>query len=161
MDLRKIKKLIEMLEESNLSELEIREGEETVRLSRHPTGMPMPAYAAPAPMVAAPMPPPVAATAAGVAATAAPAAGEDPEAALPAGQVVRSPMVGTYYAAPSPGAEPFVRIGQAVKKGDTLATIEAMKMFNPIEAESDGTVKAILGENGQPLEFDQPMFVIG
>ena len=159
MDLRKIKKLIEMLEESNLSELEIREGEETVRLSRHPTGMPMPAYA-PAPMVAAPMPPPVAATAAGVA-TAAPAAGEDPEAALPAGQIVRSPMVGTYYAAPSPGAEPFVRIGQAVKKGDTLATIEAMKMFNPIEADAAGTVVAIVCENGQPVEFDQPMFVIG
>ncbi|WP_123520946.1 acetyl-CoA carboxylase biotin carboxyl carrier protein, partial [Pseudofulvimonas gallinarii] len=91
-----------------------------------------------------------------------PAAGSsDAAPELPAGQVLRSPMVGTYYAAPSPGADPFVRIGQQVKKGDTLATIEAMKMFNPIEAESDGTVKAILVENGQPVEFDQPLFVIG
>lgn len=158
MDLRKIKKLIEMLEESNLSELEIREGEETVRLSRHPTGTPMPTYAAPAPMVAA-APVAAAATTPGVAtSTAAPASAE---ADLPSGQVLRSPMVGTYYAAPSPGADPFVRIGQQVKKGDTLATIEAMKMFNPIEAESDGTIKAILVENGQPVEFDQPLFVIG
>jgi acetyl-CoA carboxylase biotin carboxyl carrier protein len=157
MDLRKIKKLIEMLEESNLSELEIREGEETVRLSRHPTGVPMPTYApAPAAAVAAPV-----ATAPATPSMATGNAPASAEADLPSGQVLRSPMVGTYYAAPSPGADPFVRIGQQVKKGDTLATIEAMKMFNPIEAESDGTVKAILVENGQPVEFDQPLFVIG
>ncbi len=155
MDLRKIKKLIEMLEESNLSELEIREGEETVRLSRHPTNVPMASYTAPPAMVAAPQ------VTAPTASTAAPAAAADAAPELPSGQVLRSPMVGTYYAAPSPGADPFVRIGQQVKKGDTLATIEAMKMFNPIEAESDGTVKAILVENGQPVEFDQPLFVIG
>lgn len=157
MDLRKIKKLIEMLEESNLSELEIREGEETVRLSRHPASVPMATYSSAPVMTAAPQ----AAAPAAAATAPTPAAGSsDAAPELPAGQVLRSPMVGTYYAAPSPGADPFVRIGQQVKKGDTLATIEAMKMFNPIEAESDGTVKAILVENGQPVEFDQPLFVI-
>jgi acetyl-CoA carboxylase biotin carboxyl carrier protein len=161
MDLRKIKKLIEMLEESNLSELEIREGEETVRLSRHPTGAnaaPPPFYAHAPQMQAAP-------PAAHVPMNALPR--EEPSdtggtaAGVPAGHTVRSPMVGTYYAAPSPGAAPYVTVGQPIKKGDTLATIEAMKMFNPIEAEVDGVIKAILVENGQPLEFDQPMFVIG
>jgi acetyl-CoA carboxylase biotin carboxyl carrier protein len=160
MDLRKIKKLIEMLEESNLSELEIREGEETVRLSRVPTGPAAPAFHAP-PAMAAP-----AAAAQPTAMTSTPATpdvtGAGNGASLEAeGQIVRSPMVGTYYAAPSPGAAAYVKIGQAVKKGDTLATIEAMKMFNPIEAEHDGVVKAILVENGQPVEFDQPLFVIG
>ncbi len=158
MDLRKIKKLIEMLEESNLSELEIREGEETVRLSRHPTNFAHPSYGAPAPA-------PVAVAAPAATATSKPA-GDDsgslqPPSDAPDGETVRSPMVGTYYAAPSPGAPPYVQVGQAVKKGDTLATIEAMKMFNPIEAELDGVVKAILVENGQPVEFDQPLFVIG
>lgn len=161
MDLRKIKKLIEMLEESNLSELEIREGEETVRLSRHPTGANAvaPPFYAQAPQMQPPAPtaqvpinaPPRDESADSGSATA----------AVPDGLTVRSPMVGTYYAAPSPGAAPYVTVGQSVKKGDTLATIEAMKMFNPIEAEQDGVVKAILVENGQPLEFDQPMFVIG
>lgn len=160
MDLRKIKKLIEMLEESNLSELEIREGEETVRLSRHPTGVPAPAY------YAAPMPAQAAAPAA-PASSATPAARDDQDAAgstratAPDGQTLRSPMVGTFYAAPSPGADPYVKLGQAVKKGDTLGVIEAMKMFNPIEAEHDGVIKAVLVENGQPVEFDEPLFVIG
>ncbi|MDZ3823675.1 MAG: acetyl-CoA carboxylase biotin carboxyl carrier protein [Pseudoxanthomonas sp.] len=150
MDLRKIKKLIEMLEESNLSELEIREGEETVRLSRHPVATPM--SQAPMPHYA---PAPTA-----VAATASPAAAAE-TAELPEGRTVSSPMVGTFYAAPAPGAEPFVKVGQSVSKGDTLATIEAMKMFNPIEAEFDGVIKAILVDNGQPVEYDQPLFVIG
>ena len=151
MDLRKIKKLIDLLEESNLAELEIREGEETVRLSRMPTGM-----MATAPAVAAP--PPVARP------PAAPVAGapaEPPTASgLPEGHVVKAPMVGAFYASPSPDAPAFVKVGQAVKAGDTLGIIEAMKMFNQIEADVGGTVVAILVENGQPVEFDEPMFVI-
>jgi acetyl-CoA carboxylase biotin carboxyl carrier protein len=158
MDLRKVKKLIELLEESNLSELEIKEGEETVRLSRFPsTGMPMPQMiAAPAPVAAAPVAsaPPASAPAA----TAAPAATEP---GLPPGTVVRAPMVGTFYAAATPGAEAFVKVGQQVKAGDPLGIIEAMKMFNQIEAEVAGTVVAIVAENGQAVEFDQPLFVIG
>ncbi len=161
MDLRKIKKLIEMLEESNLSELEIREGEETVRLSRHPTNGPAPVYAMAPPVMAAP------GMVAAVSAPAhTPATGETPASAAstaPAvdGDTIRSPMVGTFYAAPSPGAEPFVKVGQSVSKGNTLGVIEAMKMFNPLEAERDGVVTAILAENGQPVEFDEPRFVIG
>ena len=157
MDIRKIKKLIELLEESNLVELEIREGEETVRLSRWPKNMPM-ATMAPqmAPMQVLSSAPQAAPTTAGVpvAATAS---------AEPAfeGQVVRSPMVGTYYAAASPGAAPFLKVGQQVKVGDTLGIIEAMKMFNQIEAEVSGTVIAILAESGHPVEFDEPLFVIG
>jgi acetyl-CoA carboxylase biotin carboxyl carrier protein len=152
MDLRKVKKLIELLEESNLSELEIKEGEEVVRLSRVPKGaVPVAAPAAAAPAVAAPAAAPAPA----------PAAVEAPVAdALPAGHVVNAPMVGTFYAASSPGAEPFVKVGQQVKMGDPLGVIEAMKMFNQIEAEVAGTVQAILVENGQPVEFDEPMFVI-
>ncbi|KRA33342.1 acetyl-CoA carboxylase biotin carboxyl carrier protein subunit [Rhodanobacter sp. Root627] len=150
MDLRKIKKLIDLLEESNLAELEIKEGEEVVRLSRVPKGTapvaaPV-AVAAPAPVAAA-APVPVVAEA--------PAAN-----ALPAGNVVKAPMVGTFYASASPGTPAFVKVGQQVKVGDTLGVIEAMKMFNQIEAEVSGTVKAILIENGQPVEFDEPMFVI-
>src|SRR5690606_15011421 len=149
MDLRKIKKLIEMLEESNLAELEIREGEETVRLSRYPASLPAAGVAAPAPLVVSAPPAAAQPTAPAAAATpaAAPATAPAGESELPPGHVVRSPMVGTFYAAPSPGAEPYVRLGQTVKKGDTLATIEAMKMFNPIEAEVDGVIKAILVEN--------------
>ena len=158
MDLRKIKKLIEMLEESNLSELEIREGEETVRLSRHAAPAPAAIHYAAMPAPAA-VPTAPAGTQSSAPASTAPA--DVAAAAVPDGQTVRSPMVGTYYAAPSPGAAPYVKVGQAVKKGDTLATIEAMKMFNPIEAEHDGVIKAILVENGQPVEFDQPLFVIG
>jgi len=152
MDLRKVKKLIELLEESNLSELEIKEGEEVVRLSRFPTaGAVAPQMvAAPVPMMAAPVAAP--------AATATPATTEP---GLPPGTVVRSPMVGTFYAASSPGAEPFVKVGQQVKVGDPLGVIEAMKMFNQIEAEVAGTVLAIAAENGQAVEFDEPLFVIG
>ena len=158
MDLRKVKKLIELLEESNLSELEIKEGEEVVRLSRFPTaGAVAPQMiAAPAPVMAAPVAAP--ATAAASAAGATPA---NTESGLPAGTVVRSPMVGTFYAASSPGAEPFVKVGQQVKVGDPLGVIEAMKMFNQIEAEVAGTVLAIAAENGQAVEFDEPLFVIG
>ncbi len=163
MDLRKIKKLIDLLEESNLAEIEIKEGEESVRLSRAPVsgyGMmqaapqmmmaPAPAQAAAAP--AMPMQSPTEASTGGTA-----KAGN----ALPDGHVLRAPMVGTFYASSSPDKPAFVSVGQAVKAGETLAIIEAMKMFNPIEADISGTIVAILGENGQPVEFDQPLFVIG
>lgn len=156
MDLRKIKKLIDLLEESNLAELEIKEGEEIVRLSRYPKNM-TPTYAA-APVSPAPVAPTIAAPA--------PAAASDSAATtesrvLPPGTTVRSPMVGTFYASANPDAPPFVSIGQKVKAGDTLGIIEAMKMFNPIEADVSGTVLAIKCESGQPVEFDQPLFVIG
>ncbi|WP_297902446.1 acetyl-CoA carboxylase biotin carboxyl carrier protein [Metallibacterium sp.] len=161
MDLRKIKKLIDLLEASNLAELEIKEGEEVVRLSRVPKGGVAAPTAAPVTHVHVPTaraedaaPAPVAPVA-----HAAPAAHPGP--ALPAGHVVRSPMVGTFYVAASPEAAPFVKVGQSVKLGQTLGVIEAMKMFNQIEADKSGTVVAILVENGQPVEFDEPMFVIG
>ncbi len=165
MDLRKIKKLIDLLEESNLSEIEIKEGEESVRLSRMPTGANAVAHApqyAPAPAPAhyiAPEAPRAVAPAVHSASEShggAKAGGRE----LPDGQVLRSPMVGTYYASPSPDAPPFIKVGQQVKAGQTLGIIEAMKMFNPIEAEVSGTVTAILVETGQPVEFDEPMFVI-
>jgi len=160
MDIRKVKKLIELLEESNLTEIEIVEGEESVRLSRGstlatpqqqttPVFMPAPAAAAPV------MPGP--ATAAPPLARSETTAEEE---AIPEGEILRSPMVGTFYASPSPEAEPFVSLGQKVSEGETLCIIEAMKMFNQIEAEVTGTVVAILAENGQPVEFDQPLFVI-
>jgi acetyl-CoA carboxylase biotin carboxyl carrier protein len=155
MDLRKIKKLIDLLEESNLSEIEIKEGEESVRLARNPRGsVPMAMMHAPAPQAPAPMPmqSPTEAATGGQA-----KAGAD----LPDGDVVRAPMVGTFYASPAPDKPPFVSVGQAVKAGDTLGIIEAMKMFNPIEAEVSGTVLKILAESGQPVEFDQPLFVVG
>ena len=162
MDLRKIKKLIDLLEESNLAELEIKEGEEVVRLSRVPKGgvavsaapvvAHVPAASAPREPVhahaPAATPPP-------------PGAPEPASAGLPPGHVVCSPMVGTFYAAATPEAAPFVKVGQTVKAGDTLGVIEAMKMFNQIEADKAGTIVAILVENGQPVEFDEPMFVIG
>lgn len=154
MDLRKIKKLIDILEESNLAELEIKEGEESVRLSRVPTG----GYAPPAAPATHVHVEPVRASAPTT--TAAPST-EPAESDLPPGHVVRSPMVGTYYASAKPDAPPFVKVGQAVKVGDTLGIIEAMKMFNQIEADKAGTVLAMLGENGQPVEFDEPLFVIG
>lgn len=153
MDLRKIKKLIDLLEESNLAELEIKEGEEVVRLSRVPKGG-VAVAAAPAPVAVAPAP-------AAPAAAPAAAAPEPAADALPEGTVVKAPMVGTFYTASTPGAPAFVKVGQQVKAGETLGIIEAMKMFNQIEAEVAGTVKAILVENGQPVEFDEPMFVIG
>lgn len=150
MDLRKIKKLIDLLEESNLAELEIKEGEEVVRLSRVPKTVAPVAALAP---VAAPV---VAVAAAPIAVPAAERAAD----ALPAGHVVKAPMVGTFYASATPGAAAFATVGQQVKVGDTLGVIEAMKMFNQIDAEVAGTLKAILIENGQPVEFDEPMFVI-
>ena len=159
MDLRKIKKLIDILEESNLAELEIKEGEESVRLSRVPKGSAI-APAAPVTHVQIPT-----ATAMPVAAAPAPAANASTPTAggkeLPPGHVLRSPMVGTFYASPNPEAPPFVKVGQTVKVGDTLAIIEAMKMFNQIEADAAGTVLAVLASSGQPVEFDEPLFVIG
>jgi acetyl-CoA carboxylase biotin carboxyl carrier protein len=154
-DIRKIKKLIELLEESSLTEMEIIEGEESVRLSR---GSSAHTGVAQHFMPAAPLPaaaPPVAA--APVPAAVAPAS-EEP--AVPEGTLVRSPMVGTYFSSSSPDAEPFVSMGKQVTEGETMCIIEAMKMFNQIEAELSGTVVAILVENGQPVEFDQPLFVI-
>ena len=156
MDLRKIKKLIDLLEESNLSEIEIKEGEESVRLARHASGTFI--AAAPAP-VAAPVEAPRPAPAAPAAALSAEAVGKSTK-DLPEGHTVRSPMVGTFYESPSPDKPPFVKVGQTVKQGETLGIIEAMKMFNPIEAEVSGTVTAVLVKNGQPIEFDEPMFVI-
>jgi acetyl-CoA carboxylase biotin carboxyl carrier protein len=160
MDLRKIKKLIDLLEESNLAEIEIKEGEESVRLARTPRGSYAPAPAmyaaphAPAPQATSNMPmhsPTEAST------------GSQSKAAtdLPEGDIVRAPMVGTFYTSPAPDKPAFVTVGQAVKAGDTLGIIEAMKMFNPIEAEVSGTVLKVLAESGQPVEFDQPLFVIG
>jgi acetyl-CoA carboxylase biotin carboxyl carrier protein len=149
MDIRKVKKLIELLEESGIDELEIREGEESVRISRHskqPAYLPQPMYApAPAAPVAAA---PVAAEAAA------------PVAAKLNGTVVRSPMVGTFYRAAGPGTDNFVEVGQSVKKGDILCIVEAMKMMNHIEAETSGVIDSILGENGQAVEYDQPLFTI-
>ncbi|MFA7489087.1 MAG: acetyl-CoA carboxylase biotin carboxyl carrier protein, partial [Lysobacteraceae bacterium] len=146
MDLRKIKKLIDLLEESNLTEIEIKEGEESVRLSRISNAAPAQVQVA----ASAPQPLAAPATSAAPATTSgnAPAAKESD---LPEGQIQRSPMVGTFYTASSPEAPAFVSIGQTVKVGDTLAIIEAMKMFNPIEAEIAGTVTAILASNGQPV----------
>ena len=164
MDLRKIKKLIELLEESNLAEIEIKEGEESVRLARNPPGYapqmthqqvyhtgPSPAPATPS---ASASRAPVGSD--GDADAGSEAGGRD----LPDGHVVRSPMVGTYYASANPEAAAFVKIGDTVKAGQTLGIIEAMKMFNPIESDVAGTVTAILVENGDPVEFDEPMFVI-
>lgn len=167
MDLRKIKKLIDLLEESNLAEIEIKEGEESVRLARTPKGTYAPAPAtmyppAPhaAPAAAMPMHSPTEAATGGHARPhAEPGAGAGQS--LPDGHVVRAPMVGTFYMSPAPDKPAFVSVGQAVKQGETLGIIEAMKMFNPIEADVSGTVLAILGESGQPVEFDQPLFVIG
>ncbi|AYH45302.1 acetyl-CoA carboxylase biotin carboxyl carrier protein [Azoarcus sp. DN11] len=148
MDLRKLKKLIDLVQESGISELEVTEGEEKVRIAKHIAAPAAPAYLAPAPLAA------VAAPAAN--AVAAPAAD-----ALPEGSVVKSPMVGTFYRATAPGAKPLADIGQSVAVGDRLCIIEAMKLMNEIESEFAGTVKAILVENGQPVEYGQPLFVIG
>ena len=153
MDIRKIKKLIELVEESGIAELEITEGEESVRINRHSSApviaaQPQHYAAAPAPVAA-----PTAAPAPAPAAEAAPAA-------EPAGHKVLSPMVGTFYAAASPEAPKYVEVGQSVNVGDTLCIVEAMKMMNQIEADKAGVVKAILVENGEPVEFDQPLFII-
>lgn len=148
MDIRKIKKLIELLEESGISELEITEGEESVRISRHgaqPQYIQAPVQYAPPPAIAAPAAP-------------APAA----EAAKPvsSGYQLKSPMVGTFYRAASPTSKPFVEVGQSVKVGDTLCIVEAMKMMNQIQSDKAGVIKEILVENAEPVEFDQPLFVI-
>lgn len=150
MDIRKVKKLIELLEESNIAEIEIQEGEESVRISRNMSGAAV--QYAPMPMAA-----PVAAPAP-VAPAAAPAAEAAP--AVASGHAVKSPMVGTFYSCPAPGAKAFVAAGQQVKKGDTICIVEAMKMMNQIEADKDGTVGEILVEDGQPVEFDQPLVTI-
>lgn len=155
MDIRKVKKLIELLEESNIDEIEIAEGEESIRISRTSRLAPQQqayyaapqqyaAPAAPAPAPAAPVSTPVAEEK--------PAANND--------HAVKSPMVGTYYASPSPTAAPFVTVGQKVNAGDTICIVEAMKMMNQIEADKSGTVTAILVENGEPVEFDQPLITI-
>ena len=155
MDLRKIKTLIDLVEESGISELEVKEGEESVRIARHPTGG-TPQFIT---MQQAPAQP--AATAPAPAAVGASPAAEKPAAPPSAKKhFVRAPMVGTFYRSPSPGAKPFVEVGQTVKQGQTLCIIEAMKMLNQIEADRNGVVAEILVENGQPVEFDQPLFVI-
>ena len=149
MDIRKVKKLIELLEESNVAEIEIHEGEESVRISRMSTAVPAQALVQAAPAVAAPP-----------AAAAAPQEAAAAEPAVPEGHAVTSPMVGTFYEAASPGAKPFVQVGQQVNVGDTLCIVEAMKMLNQIEADKAGTVTAKLIDNGQPVEFGQTLFVI-
>jgi acetyl-CoA carboxylase biotin carboxyl carrier protein len=152
MDIRKIKKLIELLEESGIAEIEIREGEESVRIARGqmmaPGGMPTMGYAQQPAMAAMPAPTP------------APSPSTQAAAPVASGKSIPSPMVGTFYRSASPTAKPFVDIGSTIQAGDTLCVIEAMKMFNQIEAETSGTITAILVENGQPVEFDQPLFII-
>ena len=150
MDIRKIKKLIEMLEASGIAELEITEGEESVRISRYGQTPPMPAM--PYPPQAYNLAPPAASA---PAAEAAPASKPAPD-----GKIIRSPMVGTFYNAPAPDADPFVKLGDDIKAGDTVCIIEAMKMFNRIEADFGGKIVEILVENGQPVEYDEPLFVV-
>lgn len=150
MDLRKLKKLIDLVEESGIAEIEVTEGEEKVRITR--TIAAAPVYTAPVPTAAPAVTPAAAPVAAS--APAAPAARDLSEAQ-------KSPMVGTFYRAPGPNAAPFVEVGQQVKAGDTLCIIEAMKLMNEIEAEKSGTVKEILVENGTPVEFGEPLFIIG
>ncbi len=158
MDLRKLKKLIDLVQESGISELEVTEGEEKVRIAKHygAVAAPQQYYAAPQPMPAPGAP---------VAST----VNLDDEDELPEGHIVKSPMVGivkspmvgTFYRSPSPGAESFVQVGQTVKQGETLCIIEAMKLLNEIEADASGVIKAILLDNGEPVEFGEPLFVIG
>ncbi len=158
MDLRKLKKLIELVEASGIAEIEITEGEEKVRIAKHP---PVAAsypigpivHASPIPMAAQPTP--------AITTPAAERTTDSDPSPLPAGHVVKSPMVGTFYRAPSPSAPPFVEVGSQVKVGDRLCIIEAMKLMNEIESDVAGVVKAILVENGQPVEYGQPLFVIG
>lgn len=149
MDIRKVKKLIELLETSELTEIEIHEGEESIRLSRGAAASPFATPAlpvTPAPVVAASSPEPATLVS---------------EAEVPEGHSVDSPMVGTFYAASSPEAEPFVRVGDQVETGDTLCIVEAMKMFNQIEADRSGTVRALLKSNGEPVEYGEPLVIIG
>ena len=157
MDLRKLKKLIDLVQESGIAELEITEGEEKVRINRGGGMLPatMAGMSAPMPAVSAAPAVPAAAAAPVAAAASEPAAPEVPE-----GNIVKSPMVGIFYRSSSPGAPAFVEVGKSVNAGDTLCIIEAMKLLNEIEAETGGTIKAILAENGQPVEYGQPLFVI-
>ncbi|AWI79676.1 acetyl-CoA carboxylase, biotin carboxyl carrier protein [Parazoarcus communis] len=149
MDLRKLKKLIDLVQESGISELEVTEGEEKVRIAKHLAAAPQVAY------MQAP-------TQAAAAAPVAVAVASEPDAdALPDGHVIKSPMVGTFYRASAPGAKPLAEVGQSINEGDRLCIIEAMKLMNEIECEVSGTVKAVLVENGQPVEYGQPLFVIG
>jgi len=155
MDLRKLKKLIDLVQESGISELEVTEGEEKVRIAKH--GIAAPAQTlvhVPAGIAATPAAAPAPALAAAASAVTA-------EAAQPDGKVVKSPMVGTFYRAPSPEAKNFIELGQSVSVGDPLCIIEAMKLMNEIDSDAAGVVKAILVENGQPVEFGQPLFIIG
>ena len=152
MDLRKLKKLIDLVEESGIAEIEVTEGEEKVRITRSLAAAPQALYAAPAPLAHAPAPVAPAPVAAAPAPAAAPAAD--------LGNAQKSPMVGTFYRAPSPASPAFVEVGQNVKAGDTLCIIEAMKLMNEIEAEKSGVVKAILVDNGQPVEYGEPLFII-
>ena len=149
MDLRKLKKLIDLVQESGIAELEITEGEEKVKIVKTGT----------AAMVAAPVAAPAATAPRPAASTAAAAPSAEPAAAQE-GHVVKAPMVGTFYRSPSPDAKVFVEVGQAVKEGDTICIIEAMKLMNEIEADASGSVKAILVENGQPVEYGQPLFIL-
>lgn len=151
MDIRSIRKLIEIVEQSDIAEIEIKEGEHNIRITRsqEPVYVSAPA---PAPVHAAPAAAPVAAPVAEAAAPVAEAA--------PSGHTVKSPMFGTFYSAPSPEAAPFVKVGDQVSEGDTLCIIEAMKIMNPIEADKSGVIKHIMGVNGEPVEFDQPLFII-
>ncbi|MDP3421086.1 MAG: acetyl-CoA carboxylase biotin carboxyl carrier protein [Thiobacillus sp.] len=148
MDLRKLKKLIDLVEASGIAELEITEGEEKVRIAKSIAGAQMMMHHAPQ-MMHAPAP-----------AAAAPVAALPAEDAMPEGHVVRSPMVGTFYRAPAPGSKNFAEVGQSVNAGDTICIIEAMKLLNEIESDQGGVIKAILVENGQPVEYGEPLFVI-
>ncbi len=152
MDIRKIKKLIELLEESDVEELEIHEGDDSVRISRRREQLAAPQYMA---QYAAPAPQPAPASQ-----PSAPAADEPAKPAEPSGHAVKSPMVGTFYRSPSPTSKAFVEVGQSVKAGDVVCIVEAMKMMNQIEADKSGTIAEILVENGQPVEFDQPLIII-
>ena len=146
MDIRKVKKLIELLDQSGIAEIEITEGEESVRISRHPSSNPeVAAPGATQPFTSAPSPAPATA----------PAAEAEEE-----GHAVLAPMVGTFYSAPTPGSPPFVQVGDRVSEGDTLCIVEAMKMMNQIEAETNGTIKSIRAQNGEPVEYEQILFVI-
>ena len=147
MDIRKIKKLIELIEESDIAEIEIHEGEESVRINRYSSTQPV--AVAPSPAVAAP-----------ASASTVPEPAATTKSNEPSGHVITSPMVGTFYDAPEPGATPFVKIGQSVQKGDTLCIIEAMKILNQIEADKSGVIASIMADNGHPVEFDQPLFII-
>ena len=152
MDLRKLKKLIDLVQESGIAELEITEGEEKVRIARGGAVSVTPLASSAAAVAAVP----AAAPGPAVPASPAPAAAE----AAPEGHVVKSPMVGTFYRAPSPDAKPFVDVGSTVKAGETICVLEAMKLMNEIEADASGTIKAILVENGQPVEYGQALFII-